>query len=117
MCSTKLLLENLVSYWDQEAECFMIQGEWLEITLRDVHFLTGLPVLGMIGDTMSKLPRGVSAFVHKSYKLGCDIESLQTQAVAVMVLHILGSTGPHKISGGQLLMVESVLRGTYYGWS
>ena len=36
--------------------------------------------------------------------------------MAGIVLHILGLTGPHKISGGQLLMVESVMRGIYNGW-
>ena len=68
----------------------MILGEWLEITLHDVYFFIDLPVLGVIGDTMSKLPRGVSmdvlfsrncyasAYVHKSYILVCKIESLQT---------------------------------------
>ena len=36
--------------------------------------------------------------------------------MAAMVLSILGSKGMHNISGGKLMMVESVMRGTYYGW-
>ena len=33
-----------------------------------------------------------------------------------LLLRILGSTGSHKISGGQLQLVERVIGGTYYGW-
>ena len=33
------------------------------------------------------------------------------------MLRVLGSTGSHKISGGQLEMVEHAMRGTYYGWA
>ena len=34
-----------------------------------------------------------------------------------MLLRILGSTGSHKISGGQLQIVERAMGGTYYGWA
>ena len=85
MHSKKVFLDKLVSYWDWEANCFMILGEWLEITLHDVYFLTDLLVLGVIGDTTSKLPRGVlmddifyrncyaSENVHNSYILVSNI--------------------------------------------
>ena len=33
------------------------------------------------------------------------------------LLRILGSMGSHKISGGQLQLVEHAMRGTYYGWA
>ena len=46
--------------------------------------------------------------MHASYILVCDIESLENHAVVVMVLWILGSKGPYKISSSQLLMVECV---------
>ena len=70
----------------------------MEITLRDVYFWTSLHVLGLISETMPKIPSGVSmhdlydknfyswSYVHKSYILVCDIESLVTQAMASMVL-------------------------------
>ena len=90
MRSTKLLLDKIVIFWDREAECFIIQDERIEITLRDVYFLNGLPVLGMITNTMPKLTQGVSldylhdrhcyasTFLHSLYILVCDIKSLQT---------------------------------------
>ena len=42
------------------------------------------------------------AYVRGSYILMCDIEDLSTQAVATLLLRILGSMGSHKISGGKL---------------
>ena len=37
--------------------------------------------------------------------------------MAVGVLQILGSQVLHHITGGQMMIVESVLSGTYYGWA
>ena len=97
--------------------------------LLDVYFFTRLPVLGVIDDTISKITHGVSledlrdrhcyasASMHSSYILVCYIERLDTQFVVVMVLRILGSLGPYKISGDQPHMVEHFLRGTYFGWA
>ena len=110
MCLEKLLLNKLVSFWDRHLECLIIQGERLEITLRDVYLFTSLPLLGIIDDISRKLPRGVlmddlcarncyaTAYVYAPYILVCDIESLETHVVETMVLQILGSKGPHKIS-------------------
>ena len=107
----------------------MIQGQHIEITLLDVYFLTQLPMLGFIGDLVPLLSCGetleefcdrnfyATVYVRGSHILACDIEDLSTQDDAAMVLHILGSTMNHKISGGQLQMVEHAMRGTYYGWA
>ena len=96
-------------FWDQEVECFIIYGEWIEITLLDVYFLTGFPMLGVSSDTTSKLTHGVSlddlcdrnsyasSSMHTLYILVCDIESLHI-LIEAMVLCILGSSIPHKIS-------------------
>ena len=90
MHSEKILLAKLVSYLDRDSECFIIQGEGLDITLLDVYFFTGFPLLGMIGETSPNLPRGVSmddlcsrncyasAYVHNSYILLCKTKSLET---------------------------------------
>ena len=50
MKSLHLLLQTLVSFWDNGEETFMIQGQRVEITLLDMYFLTGLPMLGVTGD-------------------------------------------------------------------
>ena len=46
-----------------------------------------------------------------------DLERLETRAVAATVLWILGSQALHHITGGQMMIVESVLSVTYYGWA
>ena len=98
----------------------------MEIMIRDVYFLTGLPMLGVVGDMTQKIPHRETleelcerhcyafAYVRGSHILMCDIESLSTHVVAVMVLRILSSSGNHKISGGQLQMVERAMGGTYF---
>ena len=80
----------------------------------DVYFLTGLPMLGLVGDLAPVLSRGetleelcdrqcyTTAYVHGSHILMCDIEELSTRAVVTLLLHILHSTRSHKISRGQL---------------
>ena len=82
--------------------------------LHDVYFLTGLPMLGVIGDMAPNLSHGetleelyerhyfASAHVWVSCILMCDIDIISTRAVATMVLWILGSTGNHKVSRGKL---------------
>ena len=109
-----LLLETLVSFWDVQGECFIIQGKGLKITLHDVYFLIGIPMLAVIDVLAPKLSHGdileelyerhsyASSYVWGSYILMCDIEILSNRAIVVMVLWILGSSGNHKISGGQL---------------
>ena len=45
------LLARIISYWDPEHEVFIVQGHRIELTVQDVYFLTGLPPLGMVGNT------------------------------------------------------------------
>ena len=46
-----------------------------------------------------------------------DLERLETRAVVAAVLCILGNQAFHHITRGQMMLVESVLSGTYYGWA
>ena len=55
-------------------------------------------------------------YVHDSYILMCDIKELSTRVVGTLLQRILGSTGNHKISGGQLQLDEHAIGGTYYAW-
>ena len=96
--------------------------------LVDVYFLIGLPMLGVVGDLAPVLSWGETleelcdrhcytiAYVHGTHILMSDIEDLLTREMMTLLLHILGSIGSHKISGGQLQLVEHATGGTYYGW-
>ena len=46
-----------------------------------------------------------------------DLERLETCVVATAVLRIVGNQALHHITGGQMMLVESVLSGTYYVWA
>ena len=71
-------------------------------------------MLGVVGDLAPVLSLGetleelcdrhcyATAYVRGSHILICDIEDLSTWVVVTLLLHILGSMGSHKISGGQL---------------
>ena len=52
------LLAQIVSYWDPDHEVFVVQEHRIELTVQDLYFLTGLPPLGMVGNTQPVLPRG-----------------------------------------------------------
>ena len=94
-----------------------------------MYFLIGLPPLGMLGNTQPVLSckKNIMDFVECHFKPGLhvkgtqipigDLERLETRAVAAAVLWILGNQALHHITGGQMMLVESVLSGTYYGWA
>ena len=42
MQSNVHLLEFLINYWDHDLGMFDLQGEFLEVTLKDVYFISGL---------------------------------------------------------------------------
>ena len=42
MRSNGYLLEFLINYWDHDLGGFDLQGEFLEITLEDIYFISGL---------------------------------------------------------------------------
>ena len=58
MRSLGLLMQTLISFWDVTKEVFLFQGQRIEITLKDVYFITGLPILGLVGDLAPILSQG-----------------------------------------------------------
>ena len=97
------LLARIISYWDSDHEAFVVKGHRIELTVQDLYLLTGLPPLGMVGNTQPVLPRGcnIMEFVERHCRPGVrvkgtrisigDLERLETRAVAAAVLRILGS--------------------------
>ena len=79
-----------MGFWDIRVECFIIQGQHLDIMLQDIYILMRLLMLGVIGDTSPNLSHGetlddlcernyyATPYVHESYILICDIETLLT---------------------------------------
>ena len=50
------LLAQIISYWDPNQEAFVVHGHRIELMVQDLYFLTGLPPLGMVGNTQPVLP-------------------------------------------------------------
>ena len=83
----------------------------------------------VVGEIHPILPRGrhIGEILNRHYVLSTrvkdtsiqiqDLEILETRATVTIVVRTLGSHAFHRISGRQMMLVESVLRGTYYGWS
>lgn len=82
----------------------------------------------MVGEIHPEWPRGRNIYefvdshsVPRSHAKGTtiqinDLERLETRATAVVLLWIFGSLAFHHITGGQMMLMESVLGGTYHGW-
>ena len=66
------LLSRIVRYWDPNHEVFIVQGHKIELIVHDLYFLTGLPPLGMVGNTQPVLPRGrnIMEFVERHCRPG-----------------------------------------------
>ena len=65
--------------------------------LADVYFITGLPMLGVVGDLVPVLSQGdtleelcnrhcyATTYVHGSYILMCDIEDLSKRVMGTLL--------------------------------
>ena len=55
MQSLHLLMQTLIGCWGVAEEVFLFQGQCIDITLEDVYSITGLPILGVVGDLVPVL--------------------------------------------------------------
>jgi hypothetical protein len=123
------VLSHIVQYLEIETRVIVVQGESIEITPQDIYFLTRLPMIGIFNDTQPLLPCGrrskemIKIHGNENAKdtynaiLITNLECLETLVVVVVVVHIMGTCGPHRIPGGLTMLIESVLDRTYYGWA
>jgi hypothetical protein len=118
------LLHFLIEMWSTQDHCFYVRGERVDFTvMEDVYFLTGLPFRGTPMLTPPTMARGVDLEEYAGqfcpggdYMTGSAVRInalgvLLHRCVASMVVRIYGSTAPHRISGGELMLVERVVVG------
>ena len=79
--------------------------------MHDVYFIIRMSMYGFIGYTQPKQPKSVlmEALVenhcygttreYKTYIILCDIKRLETLAIVVIVVWILGAHGPLEVFG------------------
>jgi hypothetical protein len=120
----EFLLHFLIEMWSTQEHCFYVWGERVDFTAtEDVYFLTGLPFRGTPMLTSPTMPRGRDLREYagqfcagEHYMTGSSVRInalsvLLHRCVASMVVRIYGSTAPHRISGGELMLVERVVVG------
>jgi hypothetical protein len=118
------LLRCLIEMWSPRQHCFFVRGERVELTAEeDIYFLTGLPFRGMPMLVALVMPRetDLAGFArrfcsgaHFMTGLAVRINALDVllhRCIASMIVRIYGSTTPHRISGGELSLMERVVVG------
>jgi hypothetical protein len=118
------LLQFLIEMWSTQEHYFFVRGERVDFTAEeDVYFLTGLPFRGTPMLTAPMMPRETDLeeyagrfFSRGHYMTGSVVrinalDVLLHRCVASMIVRIYGSTAPHQISGGELMLMERVVVG------
>jgi hypothetical protein len=118
------LLQFLIDMWSPQEHCFHVRGERVNFTAEeDVYFLTGIPFWGMSMMTAPMMPRETDLAEYAGqfcsrghYMTGSAVrinalDVLLHRCVASMIVRIYGSTAPHWISGGELILMERVVVG------
>jgi hypothetical protein len=110
--------------WSPKHHCFLMRGEHIPFTaVEDIYFLTGLPFRGtpLLADPV--LPRDTHLrTVAKRYCSGehymtgiavsiSGIDALLHRCLAAMIVRVYGSRTIHRISGGELFLMERVVLG------
>jgi hypothetical protein len=118
------LLQFLIEMWSPEQHCFLVRGEQVAFTaVEDIYFLTGLPFRGTPLPAVPVLPRGTDLeevaerfFSGEHYMTGSSvriraIDVLLHRCVAAMIVRVYRTRAPHRISGGELILMERVVVG------
>jgi hypothetical protein len=118
------LLQFLLQMWSPDQHCFLVRGEHIPFTaVEDIYFLTGLPFWGTPFPAEPVLPRGTQLsevaeryFSGDHYMSGTvvsisGIDVLLHRCIAAMIVQVYGSLATHRISGGELLVMERVVVG------
>jgi hypothetical protein len=118
------LLQFLIEMWSPRQHCFLVRGERVSFTVEeDVYFLTGLPFQGTPMLAAPVLPRegdlaevagrfcsGAHYMTRSAMRINA-LDFLLHRCVAAMIVRVYGSTVPHRISGGELMLMERVVVG------
>ena len=118
------LLQFLLQMWSADQHCFLVRGEQIPFTaVEDIYFLTGLPFRGTPLPAEPMLPRDTHLRTvterycsSERYMAGTavsisGIDALLHHCIATMIVWVYGSQAPHRISGGELILMERVVVG------
>ena len=116
MRSNVRLLEFLINYWDHDLGMFDLQGEFLEITLEDIYFISGLSRWGALvnlegtsrgGDLLSVQNYIDIYYVPGTQKRGSyipivHIRSFPLQVLKSTIVRVAGSSSLHLATQNQM---------------
>jgi hypothetical protein len=110
--------------WSPDRHCFLVRGEQIVFTaVEDIYFLTGLRFRGTSLPADHVLPRDIHLeTVAERYCSGDNymtrltmsisgINVLLHRCIVAMIVRVYGSRAPHRISGGELIVMERVVVG------
>jgi hypothetical protein len=118
------LLQFLLQMWIPDQHCFLMRGEQIPFTaVEDIYFLTGLPFRGTPLPAVPVLPRDTHLRTvaerycsgeHYMYGTAMSISGIDVvlhRCIAAMIVRVYGSRATHRISGGELFLMERVVVG------
>jgi hypothetical protein len=129
MRSQPKLLNALVDYWHPNAEAFMIEGQSLVPTTKDIYFLMRLSRRGepINFHTFPAGPSKVSELIEEYCEAGTDqrsssvlvsrITSLALQTILSLIGWITGSTTVHQALHAQINCAIQCMNAQIFYWS
>jgi hypothetical protein len=123
------LLNALVDYWHPDAEAFMLEGQSLVPTVKDIYFLTSLSRRGEPVNfrTFPAGPHNIEELIglYCSADIDCvsmqvpiiKITNLSLQAIVLLIGQIIGSAALHQASRAQMNCAVQCLNVQVFDWS
>jgi hypothetical protein len=122
------LLDHLIDYWHPYVEAFMLEGQSLTLTMKDIYFLIGLSRRGEPVN-LRKFPLGshnIEDYIGMYYEDGTEkvgsqmpihkITSLNLWIVLYLIGRITGSTTLHHASCAHMYCATQRLDATMFHW-
>jgi hypothetical protein len=123
------LLNALIDYWHPDVEAFMLEGQSLVPTTKDIYFLTGLSRRGEPVNfrTFPVGPDKILELIAGNCEAGTDrvgsqvpiskITNLLLQAILLLIGKITGSIALHQASRAQMNCAIQCLNEHIFDWS
>jgi hypothetical protein len=123
------LLNTLVNYWHSDAEAFMLEGQSLVPTVKEIYFLSGLSRRGEPVNfwTFPARPHNITELIGLYCVVDTDcastevlirnITNLSLQVIVFLIGRIIGSVALHQASHAQMNCVVQCLNVHVFDWS
>ena len=124
------ILEFMINYWDHDLGMFNLQGETLDITTKDLYFITVLSHRGALvnleGTGRGGDPLSVQNYIDVFCTPGTQkrgscvpiahICDFKLQVLTSTIVRIAGSSSLHLATRNQMRLVVDCMHGALYDW-